>query len=118
MFCPSCGTQMADGMPTCISCGWTEVRPHTSIEDDPAMRLLLPVGRSVWAILAGYFGLFSVLFFPAPLSLLFGILALRDIKKHPEKGGKGRAIFGIVMGAIFTLFLLFFIFIGVAASFE
>ena len=67
------------------------------------MRMLLPVGRSVWAIVAGYLGLVSVLVFPAPLALVCGIFALLDIKKHPEKGGRGRAIFGIVMGCLFSL---------------
>src|SRR6185312_279698 len=34
--------------------------------DDAVLRLLVPVGRSLWAIAAGYLGLFSVLFCPAP----------------------------------------------------
>ncbi len=73
------------------------------------MRLLLPVGRSGWAIAAGYLGLFAVLVVPAPLALLTGILAVVDIKRsigtpHP-KHGLGRAWFGIVMGAIGTVAL-------------
>jgi len=69
-----------------------------SLGDDPGMRLLLPVGRSPWAIIAGYLGLISVLILPAPFALGFGVLAAIDIKKHPEKHGMGRAIFGIIMG--------------------
>jgi len=61
--------------------------------------MLLPVGRSGFAIAAGYLGLFAVIFFPAPLALLFGILAYRDIKRNPKKSGMGRAIFGIVFAA-------------------
>jgi hypothetical protein len=38
--------------------------------------------------------------------LIFGILALNDIKKHPDKMGKGRAWFGIIMGGIFSFGLL------------
>ena len=71
--------------------------------------MLLPVGRSGFAIAAGYLGLFAVIFFPAPLALLFGILAYRDIKRNPKKSGMGRAIFGIVMGALFSLGLLLII---------
>src|SRR6266404_5143516 len=71
-----------------------------SIGDDPGMRMLLPVGRSIWAIVAGYLGLFSLLCFPAPFAILIGIIAIIDIKKNPEKHGMGRAIFGIVMGTL------------------
>jgi hypothetical protein len=67
------------------------------------MRLLLPIGCSGWAVAAGYAGLFSVLLLPAPLAILFGVLALRDIKRNPKKHGKGRAVFGIIIGAIGTL---------------
>ena len=83
---------------------------YRRIEDDPGMRLLLPVGRSGLAIAAGYVGLISVLLFPAPVALLLGILAIFDIRKSratPQpKHGMGRAIFGIVMGALFTPFLI------------
>jgi hypothetical protein len=63
--------------------------------------MLLPVGRSFWAIAAGYAGLFAVLFVPAPIALILGIIAIYDIKRHPDRHGMGRAIFGLVMGAIF-----------------
>ncbi len=77
--------------------------PQKSIGDDAAMRMLLPVGRSIWAIIAGYLGLLSVILLPAPLAVIMGIVAIIDIRKHPEKHGMGRAIFGIVMGAIFSV---------------
>ena len=81
--------------------------PPKPLGADPLMRALLPVGRSGWAIAAGYLGLFSFLVVPAPLALLTGILAVRDIKKHPEKHGMGRAGFGIVIGVLGTGLLLF-----------
>lgn len=68
--------------------------------------MMLPVGRSVWAIAAGYLGLFSLILFPAPLALVCGIVAIRDIKRHPHLHGMGRAIFGIVMGAFGTVGLI------------
>ena len=74
--------------------------------DDPAMRLLLPVGLSGWAIASGYLGLFSVLCLPSPLALLTGILAIREMRRNPKKHGMGRAIFGIVMGSIGTVLLV------------
>jgi hypothetical protein len=74
----------------------------TDIEQDAGMRMLLPVGRSVWAIIAGYFGLFAVLMVPAPIALALGIIAVIDIKRHPDRHGLGRAIFAIIMGVLFT----------------
>lgn len=69
---------------------------------DAAMRLLIPVGRSGWAIAAGYCGLFALIPLFAPIAIIVSIVALRDLKKHPESHGKGRAIFGLVMGLLFT----------------
>lgn len=80
--------------------------PPQNIGDDLGMRMLLPVGRSGWAIAAGYFGLFSVLFFPAPIALFLGIMAIRDIRRNPKRHGMGRAIFGLVMGIVFSVFLV------------
>ena len=87
-------------------------RPPPDSMDDPAIGLLLPVNTSVIAILAGYMGLFSVLCLPAPISLILGIVALRQLKKKPRLRGKGRAIFAIVMGTIFTLIPLVFLIMG------
>lgn len=75
------------------------------------MRMLLPVGRSWWAIAAGYLGLFSLIVLPAPAALLVSLVAIWDIRRsksspHP-KHGMGRAIFGLVMGILGTLAILF-----------
>ncbi len=83
------------------------------MEDNAAVRMLLPVGRSGWAIAAGYFGLFAVLVLPAPIALVLGIVAIRDIKKHPKRHGMGRAVFGLIMGILFTIPLLFALGAGV-----
>ncbi len=81
-------------------------RRPPDLGDDAGMRVLLPVGRSGWAIASGYLGLISVLLIPAPFALLTGILAIREMSRNPKKHGMGRAIFGIVMGSIFSLGLL------------
>jgi hypothetical protein len=74
--------------------------------DDPAMRMLLPVGRSGWAIAAGYAGLISFGCWPlGPIALGLGLLAMRDIKRNPQKHGMGRAILGIVGGTLGTFIL-------------
>jgi hypothetical protein len=70
------------------------------------MRMLLPVGRSGWAIAAGYLGLLSFACLPAPLAVVTGILAVLDIRKNPKKHGMGRAIFGIVMGVLGSFVLI------------
>lgn len=74
---------------------------------DGAQKWLIPVGRSGWAIAAGYFGLFSVLFVFAPIALICGIMALRSLRQNPQLVGKGRAWFGIVMGGVFSALAAF-----------
>lgn len=81
--------------------------PPPSIGQDAGVRWLLPVGRSGWAIAAGYLGLFSFIIFPAPLALICSLIAIRDIRKHPDRHGMGRAIFGLVMGILGTIALCF-----------
>jgi hypothetical protein len=69
-------------------------------------RMLMPVGRPISAIVAGYGGLLA--FFPF-IGILFGLLgvicgatALKTIGDDPELSGKGRAWFGIIAGGILT----------------
>jgi uncharacterized RDD family membrane protein YckC len=83
--------------------------PPTPVAPVSDMKWLLPVGRSGWSIAAGYLGLFSLLFLPAPLAVVAGILGLREIRRKPGLGGRGRAIFGIVMGALFSAVLVVYL---------
>jgi Domain of unknown function (DUF4190)/zinc-ribbon domain len=85
----------------------TQVRPS----DSTLMRMLLPVGRSGWAIAAGYAGLFGVTVVLAPVALILGVYALVDLRRHPEKHGMGRTIFAIVVGLLGTGFLAYRVFI-------
>jgi hypothetical protein len=80
----------------------------TDIGADPTLRMLLPVGRSGWAIAAGYLGLLSPLVIFAPFALVVSIIAIRDIKRRDTRG-MGRAILGLIMGALFTVVLLLMI---------
>jgi hypothetical protein len=95
--------------------GFVPPAPLPSLGENAGIRMLLPVGRSFWAIAAGYAGLFAVLLVPAPIALILGIIAIGDIKRHPDRHGMGRAVFGIVMGALFTIGLIFMI-VGVMAG--
>jgi hypothetical protein len=76
---------------------------------DPMMRVILPVGRSGWAIAAGYLGLFSLLFVFAPFAVFCAVMAIRDIRRNPHKHGMGRALFGLVMGVLGTAVLAMFL---------
>ena len=77
--------------------------PQASYSDDPALGYIVPINTSLWAIFASYAGLFALTIVFAPIAIILGIIAWVDIRRHPEKKGKGRAIFAIVMGVIFTL---------------
>ena len=121
--CPHCGLQTnvpeqyAGRSGPCAECGQqitvpplagpagpgTPFRPPPDIGEDPAVRMLIPVGRSGLAIAAGYAGLFALIPCLAPIALVLGILAIRDLKRHPDKHGMGRAIFGVVMGILCTI---------------
>ncbi len=121
MYCPKCGTQNDDNAFRCVSCQeiiqTIPVQPRpVPVDDSEAMRMIIPIDRSGLAIAAGYLGLVSIIYIFAPIALILGILAIRDIKKHPEKHGMGRAIFGVIMGAIFTLVLLLFIVFMIAGA--
>lgn len=70
---------------------------------DHSLDWVVPVNRSVLAIVAGYVGLFSVLVVPAPIAVGLGVFALRDLRRHPEKRGRGRAWFAIGLGGLVTL---------------
>ena len=82
----------------------------TAIGDNAGVRMLLPVGRSGWAIAAGYLGLFSLILLPAPLAVIISAIAIWDIKRSKAKGkqkhGLGRAIFGLIAGILGTILLI------------
>lgn len=108
MFCWKCGKENEEIALHCVHCG-VQIKPAATggIEDIPGMHLVLPVGCSGWAVAAGYLGLFAVTGVLAPFAIVAGILALRDLKRNPKKRGKGRAIFGIVMGILGTALAAF-----------
>ncbi len=93
--------------------GWTDWVPAVQVpglfaaQNGPstsaAERAILPVGRAGSAIAAGYLGLLSPFAIFAPLAVVFGVVALRTLKREPHLHGAGRAWFGVVMGALFTV---------------
>jgi hypothetical protein len=109
MLCKKCGAQISDRAVICVNCGVSTEAGQSRAgpgQKSAALRMVIPIGRSGYAIAAGYIGLFSVLVIPAPFAILFGVLALKDIKRHPDKFGKGRAWFGIIIGSLVILSIL------------
>jgi hypothetical protein len=85
---------------------WTpQLGPSSGDRHDATMRMLLPVGRTPLSIVAGYVALFSVLLVPAPIALVLGLAAKTQLKRRPGSYGRGRAVFAIVMGSVFTAVL-------------
>ena len=111
--CPYCAERIDARYATCPYCD-ADLRepvraPSYSGAESAGMRMLLPVGRSGWAIAAGYFGLISVMMFPAPIAVVLSIVAFSHLKKNPKLHGMGRAVFGLVMGLLGTAALALFI---------
>ncbi|MEV4644562.1 DUF4190 domain-containing protein [Saccharopolyspora sp. NPDC049357] len=80
----------------------------------PAMSFPAPTnGMSVAALVLGILGV-------APLAVIFGHIAVRDIRKNPPQSGYGMAIAGLVLGyvvlAAWVMILLFFLVVMIGAS--
>lgn len=73
---------------------------------DRSVEALIPVNRTGLSIAAGYAGLFAVLIVFAPIALVLGVLALRDLSHKPTVAGRGRAWFGVVAGGLGTIVLI------------
>lgn len=68
---------------------------------------MIPVNQSGWAIAAGYMGLLSLVVpLLGLLAIAAGVMGLIAIKKRPGLGGSYRAIIGIVLGAISSLYMV------------
>ncbi len=73
-------------------------------------------GMATASLILGIIGIITGLFFIGSLfgllAIIFGIIALVKASKTPEIGGKGKAIAGIIMGAIVIIIILITMVIG------
>ncbi len=133
MNCPACGHPLEASARQCRYCGRSieaPADPHPAepapnpfgdvevfqatmvpsgprLEDNAAVRMIVPLGQSPLAIIAGYVGLISLFVcFLGPVAIVIGALAIRQIRKHPHMHGTYRAIIGIVLGLISSVGLI------------
>lgn len=110
--CPFCGKPVPVDAERCGHCGEELFEDDTGppprragdASAERGLEWLVPIGRSGWSIAAGYLGLLSCIPFIGVvlgiLAIATGILGLRHASRDREIGGRGRAIFGIVLGGI------------------
>lgn len=117
MFCFHCGTKISENSNICYKCG-NPVKSGSQgsavDREAAALRWCVPLGRSGWAIAAGYLGLLSIFPFIGVMAITCGFLGLLSIAKNPQKLGKGRAWLGIVSGAGFTILYLIILLVTLA----
>jgi type IV pilus assembly protein PilA len=103
MFCSRCGQAMPEGATLCANCGQQTAltsAPFTGLSTATAVPgSLAPQKTSGMAIASLIFGILF-LFFPLSIpAVVFGHIALSQIKKSAGRlGGRGIAIAGLVLG--------------------
>jgi len=112
--CRHCGEYLDDG-----ERDFQDPEP-TEYEPGAMEKMLIPVGRSGWAIAAGYcglMGLFPVCGVPFVIGAwVTGFLALSHMKQNPKLSGAGRAWFGIICGGVIGAIINIMAIIGLVAA--
>jgi hypothetical protein len=117
MYCNNCGTQNPDSSTFCGKCGNRLAPAQAQVQ--PCPTVVVPArktnGMAIASLVTGIAGFFTGI--TSILAIIFGAVALNQIKKDPSQDGKGMAIAGIILGSI-VLFLaiLAIIFIIIVAA--
>lgn len=108
MFCTNCGTQIPPHAAFCPACGHHQRAIRSTPQTPGALKWIVPINVSIFSVLSCYSGLLSLAFFililPSFAAIIFGVLALGELKRKPHLSGVARAWTGIVSGSVSLLF--------------
>jgi hypothetical protein len=77
--------------------------PTPSVPIKPPQAQRANSQMAVWSMITGILSLLCCCGFAAPVAIVLGMVALSQLKNHPELTGSGFAIAGIVMGIVAIL---------------
>jgi uncharacterized membrane protein YvbJ len=118
MFCGNCGAQIVAGSKFCLKCNTpviqTSVLHQSSLAKEvtkfPSINKRTN-GFAISALVVGIAGIFFIL--PSILAIIFGCIAINQIKNDHRLKGKCLAVAGLVLGILVIIFwssLIYFIF--------
>jgi len=104
IVCVRCGARSPIAANNCKGCGMPFTMEVTTAEAAGASN-----GFCVSALVLGIIGIpGSCAVLPSILAIIFGIVGLRQVSRHPGASGRGMAVAGIICGAIGCLSANFF----------
>ena len=121
MYCNNCGTQNPDASSFCGKCGnrlAPAQTPPAYAPPQPCPTVAVPTrktnGMAIAALVTGIAGFLTGI--TSILAIIFGIVALNQIKKDPLQDGKGMAIAGIICGSIVIFLAICLIILVIIAA--
>ena len=103
IYCTKCGQENTENTIKCTRCGQM-LHDTQYVVDKGIMGGLIPRNAlALWAYYLGVFALIPCIGLPlGVVALALGIKGLRYADQHPDAGGKGHAIVGIVLGGLIS----------------